>query len=126
MTLVQPAALFGVWPKVRGWIQEAIKEGQGDEDIDDVLIALARGLYGLWYEPDRFAAVVQMVDFPRQKVMTVLYAGGNLESFVARWDDCKQVAQSVGASVVRVYGRPGWEKVLNMKRVGVILQSEVG
>jgi hypothetical protein len=114
-----------VWPKVAHWLEAAVKVNQGDENLLDVGMGLERETYELWVEPDRFAAVVQISDFPRQRVCTILYAGGMLEAFKEMYEETKRIAKERGIDVIRVWGRAGWEKALGMKRVGVILQERL-
>jgi hypothetical protein len=123
MMLVPHFDLEKVWPHVVGWLDAAIKINQGDENLLDVGMAINEGRYELWWEEEKFAAVVQIFDFPRQRVATVLYAGGDLAAFQSAWPDVKRIAKERGINVLRVWGRCGWERILGLKRVGVILQE---
>lgn len=127
MRIVQPHELAILWPQVEPWISAAIAEGQGDENATDVLVALARGLYMLWIEPDKFAAVVQLSVFPRQRVATVLYLGGSDLDAMKRLlrEEGIPWARAQGIDVLRVWGRAGWERVLGLERKGVILQADL-
>lgn len=124
MILVQPEQLSNIWPQVSPWIAEAInaRENGGDENLLDVLIGIARNHYALWVEAGEFAAVVQIAQFPRQRVATILYAGGRLDAFQALFEAAKKWARQNGIDVIRIWGRPGWEKALDLKRIGVIMQ----
>jgi hypothetical protein len=123
MMLVPHFELGTVWPQVQGWLEDAIKVNQGDENLMDVARALDRGDYELWLEPGKFAAVVQIQEFPRQRVALLLYGGGVLESFLDMYGEAKRIAKERGIDVIRVWGRAGWERALGMKRVGLILQE---
>jgi hypothetical protein len=102
-----------------------VSENQGDESLLDVLIALAQGKYSLWVSPD-VCAVLQVLTYPQQKVLLVAYAGGQgLDAMAKAFEFAKGLARENKIDVVRVFGRQGWEKVLGIKRVGVILQVEV-
>ena len=127
MHLVPQNQLANVWPQVAPWIAEAInrREGWGDENLLDVLIALARNTYGLWHEPGEFAAVVQLTQMPRQSVATIVYAGGKIDSLPRLWQESTRWARQNGIDVIRLFGRAGWERLLNLERVGVILQARV-
>lgn len=127
MRIVQPHELSHVWPEVEGWIADAIGYGQGDENVLDVLLAVARGIYVLWWEPGKFALVVQVQHFPRQRIGCVLYLGGSdLEAIKqAVREDGLPWLRSQGVMALRVWGRKGWAKVLGMDQIGVILQSTV-
>jgi hypothetical protein len=124
MVIVQPQELANVWPRVEGWLAKAVAENQGDENLLDVLIALARGVYLLWYEEGKFAGVVQVAHYPRQKVATVLYCGGSgLTEIAQAFENGKLWAKANGIDVVRTWGREGWRRALGLKQVGVILQE---
>lgn len=114
-----------IWPKCEEWINAAVKVNQGDENALDVIMAIERGLYELWWEPDKFAAVVQISDFPRQRVATILYAGGHLKPIYEMYQEAKKIARERGIDVLRIWGRAGWERVLGLDRVGVILQERL-
>lgn len=126
MILVAPQDLANVWPKVEGWIAAAVKENQGDENLLDVLIAIARGQYHLWYEEGKFAGVVSIVQYPRQKVATVVYCGGSgMDDIQRGFEEGKLWARANGIHVVRTWGREGWKRALGLKSVGVILQERL-
>ena len=124
--LVPPEHIAEVWGECAPWIAAAIARNQGDEGLTDVLVALARGAYLLWYSPGKYATVAQIQRFPKQTVGMVLYCGGHdLEDMKGAFDDAKAWCRANGIKVMRIWGRPGWARVLDMKPVGVILQCEV-
>lgn len=126
MILVQPDQVANVWPQVHDWIESAIRCGQGDENALDVLIAIARGQYLLFHEPGKFALVGQVQTFPRQKVGMVLYCGGgDLLAIGDAFEQMKPWCKANGISVIRVWGRQGWERALGLERMGSILQVSV-
>lgn len=111
-----------MWPEVWPWLESAVAYGQGDEDVNDVAVAIYNARYELWHEPGKFAAVSELAHHPRQNVATILYAGGDLDAFREHFDEAKELARKRGASALRIWGRAGWEKVFGMKRIGIILQ----
>ncbi|HWG75357.1 MAG TPA: hypothetical protein VN660_01015 [Steroidobacteraceae bacterium] len=116
--------LASTWPRVSAWIESALPYGLGDENVLDIFIALARGAYTLWVNDD-LAAVTQLVRRPRQSVLTVLYVGGNsLEACRGAFAFARSECRALGIDVLRVWGRQGWEHVLGLKRIGVILQTD--
>ena len=124
--IVPPEELANVWPKVEDWIARAVDINQGDENLLDVLIAVARGQYGLWHEPGKWAAIVQVQKYPRQTVAAILYCGGNdLEAMARAFEYGKAWAKANGITVVRTYGRRGWKKVLGLNDAGAVLQARV-
>lgn len=124
MRLVAPDELEALWPKVYRWIERALEHGQGDEDALDVAVAIFNGRYDLWLD-EKFAAVVQVVKYPKQTVATILYCGGELDSLLTMYSEAKEYARANKIDAIRVWGRPGWEKVLGMKRIGLILQEQL-
>ncbi len=127
MNIVQIKDLTNVWPEVRPWICDAIEYGQGDENELDVFMALAQARYALFHEPGKFAAVVQVAQYPRQQVATILYAGGpgQLESMRDALEATKPWCKQNGITTLRVFGRKGWERVLGMVKKGVVLQCDL-
>lgn len=118
--------LEDVWPQVRHWIAAAIEYGQGDENEFDVLLALSRCEYLLFWEPGKYASVVQVQHYPQQKVAAILYAGGSDTAAMKREIEAwKPWCRSHGISQIRIWGRTGWERVLGLKRKAVILQGAV-
>lgn len=124
MRIVSADELEAVWPRVLPWIDAAVKHGQGDEDAVDIGVAIYHGRYDLWLH-DKFAAVVQVVRYQKQTVLTILYIGGEMKSILPLFEFAKAWCKENGVHVLRTYGRPGWERVTELKRVGVILQESI-
>lgn len=119
MALIQPHQLADAWPQVRDWIAAAIAVGPGDENEHDVFIALARGQYQLWHE-DRLAVVTQVQQYPRQKVLMVLYAGapehsGAVERLHALLARERQAFKDAGIAKLRVQGPRDWSPQLKTR-----------
>ena len=125
MRIVPARELEAIWPQVYRWIEKAVEHGQGDEDALDIAVAIYNGRYDLWLEDGKFAAVVQVVKHPKQTVATILYCGGELDSLLTMYSQAKEYARANKIDAIRVWGRQGWEKVLGMRRIGVILQEYV-
>jgi len=125
LRIVPARELEAIWPQVYRWIEKAVEHGQGDEDALDIAVAIYNGRYDLWLEDGKFAAVVQVVKHPKQTVATILYCGGELDSLLTMYSQAKEYARANKIDAIRVWGRQGWEKVLGMRRIGVILQEYV-
>lgn len=120
MNMVPLEKLADTWPLVEGWLQAAIQQNLGDENLLDVLIAIAQGRYTLWYEPDRFAIVTQIQQYPRQKIIALLYAGapqgsGAIERFKLLWEQERDQLRTIGITKIRIYGLRDWGKVLDVE-----------
>jgi hypothetical protein len=122
---VPPEQLPEVWPKVKDWIARALEYDLGDEELPDIFLAIARGIYGLWYSPGEFAAVYQIEKKPRQLVATVLYCGGDsLDAVKLAFAYAEEVCATHGIQVLRMWGRPGWERALpGVERKVTMLQK---
>ena len=121
---VSVAQLSDAWPACAPWLAKALEHGQGDENLTDILIALARGTYGLWMASDH-CTVVQVMKYPRQSVLTILYVGGSLDAIARSFKFAQEYCKANGIEVIRVWGRAGWERVLGLERIGVISQVRV-
>lgn len=120
MNIVALNKLADVWPHVEGWLQRAVDQNLGDENLLDVLIALAQNRYSLWYEPNRCALVTQIQEYPRQKVIVLLYAGapegsGAVERFKQLWEQERETLRAAGIARVRMYGLRDWGKALGVE-----------
>lgn len=120
MILVALDRLADTWLCVEKWLQAAVDQNLGDENLLDVLIALAQGRYQLWYEPDRFALVTQIQQYPRQKIIALLYAGaptgsGAVERFKLLWESEREKLKELGITKIRMYGLRDWGKVLGVE-----------
>lgn len=130
MTIVPLNKLADVWPHVEGWLQRAVEQNLGDENLLDVLIALAQNRYSLWYEPDRCALVTQIQEYPRQKVIMLLYAGapegsGAVELFKQLWGQERQMLRAAGITRVRMFGRRDWGTALEDAESRFVTQVEL-
>lgn len=120
MNLVPLHKLADVWPLVEGWLGPAVNQNLGDENLLDVFIALAQNRYSLWYEPERCALITQIQEYPRQKIIVLLYAGapegsGAVECFKELWTQERESLRAVGITRVRMYGLRDWGKVLGVE-----------
>ena len=125
LPVVGAEQLATIWPQVAPWIARAVEQNQGDENLLDVLVALARGQYVL-VAAEKYAAVLQVTKFPRQTVCTVLYCGGSdLPAMKQAFEAGCEWAKMNGISVVRIYGRKGWQRALGAYSSGVCLQRRL-
>jgi len=99
------------WARCRGWIEAAVETGPGVETIDDVERLIGEGHYQFFPAP-RSAAVTEIAQFARRKILIVVHGGGDLEELLdvleprmcafARAEDCDAIMGT---------GRRGWERV---------------
>ena len=61
----------------------------------------------------------------RLGIFNVAVAGGDLEELQEMFEEMKPYARRIGCTRIQIIGRPGWEKILNMKRESVILSEDL-
>lgn len=96
------------WPRCRPWIEAALARGPGLETIDDVERYLSEGSYQLLASPNS-AVVIELSQYARRKVLTVIHGGGDLEELedVVEPALCS-IARVNGCTAVMLTGRQGW------------------
>jgi hypothetical protein len=119
-----------VWPHVRGIIKRA-SEKTGMGDFAQQEREILAGLQLLWLASNgrtiEAAATTQLVNENGRKICVLVACGGNNR---ARWlpllDGIEDFARKEGCAEMRIYGRKGWERVLNGYRSRyVILGKEL-
>jgi len=98
------------WARCRHWIQAAIDISLGFETIEDVEQLLADRTYQFW-AGKRSAAITEIVQFKRAKVLIVRMAGGNLNELIEMEKSFCQFACAMGCTKIMGEGRRGWERV---------------
>lgn len=99
------------WVRCRGWIEAAVATGPGVETIDDVEWLIGEGRYQLFAAPQS-AAVTEIAQFARRKILIVVHGGGNLEELLDVLEPRMCVfARAQGCDAIMGTGRRGWERV---------------
>jgi hypothetical protein len=75
--------------------------------LNDILTAIAEGRMQSFVEGESWV-VTQVCQFPRQKVLEVFAAVGDLDDLRILHDRIIAFAAEIGAGVIRAYGRKGW------------------
>jgi len=101
----------GEWVRCRGWIEAAVATGPGVETIEDVERLIEEGRYLLFSSP-RSAAVAEIAQFARRKILIVVHGGGDLEELLDVLEPrmCA-FARAEGCDTIMGTGRRGWERV---------------
>ena len=98
-------------------IEEALARGNGMHSMQDVLDSLLAGQTQLWTDT-RALAITCVHTWPRGKSCALWLAGGDLEQILAFEPDIIEFAKSQGCTVLEVYGRSGWAKMLRERGYG--------
>lgn len=101
----------GDWARCRGWIEAAVATGPGVETIDDVERLVGEGRYQLFTAP-RSAAVTEIAQFTRRRILIVVHGGGDLEELLDVLEPrmCA-FACAEGCDAIMGTGRRGWDRV---------------
>lgn len=89
-------------------VEKLLRIGGGTHELQDILDAIKSGSMQSFVSGDSWA-VTQVAEFPRKRVLEVLFLVGRLEDVPALRDQVEAFGRAVGADFVRAYGRPGWE-----------------
>jgi hypothetical protein len=101
-----------VWDAVAPHLAKALDRA-GDYSIDDARALVADGVWLLWIaaRPGELvaAAVTEINEYPRRRVLYVHAAGGSEgEGIAAMWPKVQVYARDAGCAEVRFQGRRGW------------------
>lgn len=100
------------WLRCRHWIEDALEHDGGLYMIEDIERIIRDGEAHFW-AGERSAAVTQWWHFPRDKVLNLWLAGGDLEELTSRmFPAAEQWAAKRGATRIMLAGRPGWRKAM--------------
>ena len=111
-------AVRDAWPKVVGYLAEALDRDGGKMLPGDVLKQIAEGLLGLYTVLDfatgeiLAAVVCEVQEYPQESVFNVAYCGGReLYRWAHLLGEMEREAARLGCQVVRITGRAGWGRV---------------
>ena len=105
-----PLAPQAEWARCRPWIEGALANSPGLETIGDVERLLADCIYQFW-PGMRSAAVTEIVQFKRVKVLMVRHAGGDLDELIEMEKTFCDFARAMGCTKIMGEGRQGWRRV---------------
>ena len=90
--------------------------GDGSYDLGDILVNVIAGAWHLWALDDdgkyRSVVLTQIVEFPHNRKMIVSHMVGDLEAVRLGIPDMYNHARQNGCTLIEVYGRQGWGRVL--------------
>jgi hypothetical protein len=119
-----------MWPHVRDKIRAAI-ERTGLSSFADIEADVLAGLQLVWIAwdgKDILAAATTQLVKPLDKVCVLTACSGyDRERWLPLFKKIEQYAEDEGCSSMLIYGRKGWERVLDGYRVEhVILEKRLG
>ena len=122
---VDPEKVFDFWPHARGLIKAAI-EATDLSSFDDIERDVLDGNQLLWLAwSDRIEAAA--TTHLSNKVCTIVACSGHQrERWVPLFAQIETYAKNEGCRCIRIFGRKGWERVLDGYRVEhVVLEKDL-
>lgn len=118
-----------VWITAGPLLAESIAMSRGRYEPRDVLEFCENGQMQLWLmATDKIAAaaVTEIVNYPRKRVVRVVFAGGSLAK---EWCDefdaaLEAFGRSWGCSATEASGRRGWKRLLDAEQLAVFVTRE--
>lgn len=112
--LVTYDELLGEWQRVAPWLEPALATCGGTHWLEDVLAAIVAANMQLW-TGSHTAAVTEICQFPRMKLVNVFLAGGRLRDCLewgAPGGPLEHWAKGIGAQALTADARAGWSRKL--------------
>jgi hypothetical protein len=99
------------WARCRHWIEAALAHSPGFESLEDVERLIAESRYVFW-PGQRSAAITEIAQFARMKVLVVQHAGGDLSELIDEMEPALcAYARLAGCDAIMGFGRMGWKRV---------------
>jgi hypothetical protein len=113
------------WERCSPWVQAALDHAGNLFTLEDVKKAVIKG--EAIFLPGLEAAVIAEIRvYPQKRIYNCWLAGGNLEELkLAFAPAIRRYAKRAGCDAITIQGRPGWQRVFNMRQKGVVLTEEV-
>lgn len=124
VVLFPPVDTPRAWPHLLPLVRDALEAGDGEYAEVDVFNLLERGIWHAFATIEEREvtnlAVVEVLAYPRKRVLFVhLGAGRDAPAAVtAMWPYIREFAEAHGCTLVRLFGRRGWSRVLSRTGTG--------
>ena len=90
-------------------LDRALKDGGNLYTVKDILKAISESRMQSFAEGNTWA-ITEVNTFPNRKIVTIAYVVGDLKDAELLHDRVIDFAKSVGATMVKAFGRTGWVK----------------
>ncbi len=117
---VAPDYVDQIWPHVAGFINQALARGNAEQPIEYTYLQLKRQAALLWVVWDGktilAAAVTEIVNpvgTDKRHCMITACGGQSLKLWLKFLDRIEQYARDENCEKLRIYGRPGWLRILH-------------
>ena len=100
-------------------LAKALDRMGGLYTLNDILTRVAKGDMQSFAHNNGWV-ITCVVDYPRRRVLDILVAVGDLDDILFLHDVVVAYASKVNASLIRAYGRPGWDKFVKANKWHVV------
>jgi hypothetical protein len=129
LVCVDPKRIDEIWPHAKHLIRSAIERTNlsSFEDIEKDVLDGKQLLWLAWNGTIEAAATTQLVGDNCRPVCILTACGGqNRERWLPLFEKIEKYAKDEGCSTMRIFGRIGWQRVLDGYHVEhVILEKEL-
>lgn len=115
---LEEAAVMDAWPKVEGFLADALERDDWKVRPADLLNQIAAGVMGLYVvrdfsTGDTLAALAcEVQEYPNASVFNIAYLGGrDLYRWANLLGEMEREAVRLGCDTLRITGRPGWGRI---------------
>lgn len=127
---IDPAKVPSFWPLVKNSLNKALEATElGDLQALENEILGGKQLLWLAFGKHLEAIATTQIVKPYYRKICVVTAcsGSNIERWLPLYERIEKYARDEGCAAMRIYGRKGWERVLNGYHVEhVVLEKELG
>ena len=123
LVCVDPEKIFDFWPHARGLIKSAI-DATNLSDFADIENDVLNGDQLLWLAWSGKIEAAATTHLSRGVCTLTACAGHQRERWMSLFEQIETYAKNEGCSTIRIFGRKGWERVLDGYKVEhVILEK---
>ena len=113
------------WIRCSPWIQAALDHAGNLFTLDDVKRAVLDG-HAIFLPGLEAVVIAEIRVYPQKRIYNCWLAGGDLQELkMAFAPAIRRYAKKAECDAITIQGRPGWQRVFNMKQKGVVLTEEV-
>jgi hypothetical protein len=112
----------------REYIEAALEYSGGTHLFEDIEAGILSGKMQLWSGPN-CAAVTEVIEYPRKKVLHIFLAGGDMAGLLDMMDSAEAWGRTQGCTSLTLSGRRGWSRVLDphgFKPVLIVMERDFG
>jgi len=96
-------------------LQELLHDMGGTHSLEDIRALVENGVFQSFVVNDTWA-VTTVLQFPQAAVMDIFFIVGELNDFEELQKRIEEAAREIGVTFLRVYGRQGFEYLLERRK----------